>query len=268
MEAPKTSYPKTRLFVEAALQPNASVTIEDEQAHYLLRVMRIGEGERLALFNGRDGEWAARVTATAKKSLELVVQESLRPYLPPPDVWLCFAPIKFGRIDYLVQKATELGAAVLQPVLTQYTQAERINDKRLLANAIEAAEQCERVEVPTLKPAVKLPQLLADWPADRVLFFADESGSGGSPQDVLRQVKPEKWGLLIGPEGGFSPDERALIARVKAAQAISLGPRILRADTAAISLLALTQCFFGDWHIAPRYQTPYIGPSTGSPEGD
>ncbi len=253
-----SSYPKTRLFVEDTLRMGDQLTIDGDQAHYLLRVMRASEGDVVALFNGRDGEWAARITALAKKTVTLEVTQQLRDYLPPPDGWLCFAPIKFGRIDYLVQKATELGAAVLQPVMTQYTQAERINEKRLLGNAIEAAQQCERVEVPQLRPAQKLVQLIAQWPADRLLIYADESGDGVSPQDWLPTQNPDKWAILIGPEGGFSPQERSLLTKMPNAQAISLGPRILRADTAAISLLSLVQCFFGDWHIAPRWQTPYI----------
>ena len=246
-------YPKIRLFVESHLEANLQIEREQEQAHYLTRVMRMKEGDALAVFNGKDGEWLAVIEDVRKKHVSLRIKSRLKEYLAPPDVWLCFAPIKFGRIDYLVQKATELGAAKIQPVFTQYTQSERINDKRLHANAIEAAEQCERVEVPEIMEAISLNQLLSEWPEDRLLLFADEGGDGVEPKTWLPEQSIDKWALLIGPEGGFSPQERELLYKHKHAQGISLGPRILRADTAAITMLSLTQCWFGDWHIKPHY---------------
>lgn len=230
------------------------LTIEDEKAHYLMKVMRLKEGDTLALFNGHQGEWRAHVTGLRKKTVELTVQECLRKYLPPPDVTLCFAPIKFGRIDYLVEKATELGVARLQPVMTDYTQADRVNLDRLRAHAIEAAEQCERVEVPELLPPVRLKDLLASWPEAMPLWFGDEGGQGAAPdQWPPSPAAASGWGLLVGPEGGFSPAERKLLYSVPACRGVSLGPRILRADTAAIALLALTQARFGDWHLHPRF---------------
>lgn len=248
------SYPKTRLFVEPELMGGVVLRIEDEQAHYLLKVMRCKLEDRIALFNGRDGEWEGSICDMAKKSVSVVVQEQLRPLCAPPDVWLCFAPIKFGRVDYLVQKVTELGAAKLQPVMTEYTQAERVNMRRLRANAVEAAEQCERVEVPELAEPTKLRDLLAEWPKDRALFFADEGGEGQTAKARLQQPPLEKWGILIGPEGGFSPAERALLYQMPFVQGVGLGPRIMRADTAAITLLGLTQCWFGDWDMAPHFK--------------
>lgn len=253
------SYPKIRLFVEFPLQKGGTVTCRDEQAHYLSRVMRVKTGDELALFNGSDGEWRAVIRDIRKKDVALEIQEKLQNFLPPPDVWLLFAPLKFGRIDYLAQKATELGVSRLQPVITQYTQAERVNTGRLRANAIEAAEQCERVEVPEIGEPITLPKLLAEWPEDRLLLYGDESGQGTALPELIspsRQsfgITAKKWAVLIGPEGGFSDTERQMLRQIKAAQAVSLGPRILRADTAAIAMLSITQCAFGDWHQAPRF---------------
>lgn len=247
-------YPKVRVFVESHLEKGASVMREDDAAHYLTRVMRMKEGMRVALFNGRHGEWAATLHDVRKHVVELRVEEQLREYLSPPDIWLYFAPIKFGRIDYLIQKATELGAGVLQPVMTQFTQSERMNEQRLRANAIEAAEQCERVEVPELKSPIGLRDLLATWPKDRVLVFADESGQGRALKSVLPEIMGKPLALLIGPEGGFSPEERELLYRIPQVVGVGLGPRILRADTAAIALLSAIQASIGDWHIAPHFQ--------------
>lgn len=248
-------YPTIRLFVEHHLQVDAHLECEEAQSHYLQKVMRLKEGDRVALFNGSQGEWCAQVTALRKKVVVLEVQTQLRAFLPPPDVTLCFAPIKFGRIDYLIQKATELGVAKLQPVLTDYTQADRVNETRLRANAIEAAEQCERVEVPIFLPPIGFKHMVADWPADMPLYFGDEGGDGLPPQRWLA-TKPEgRWALLVGPEGGFSPTERAHLYGLKSATGVSLGPRILRADTAAIAMLALTQASWGDWHIAPHFRS-------------
>ena len=250
------SYPKIRLFVDpdetAPLHAGASLLREGDAAHYLSRVMRLKEGERVALFNGRDGAWRALLQTVEKKSVLLAIEEQLAAPQPAPDVWVCFAPIKFGRIDYLAQKLTELGAAKLQPVLTQYTQSERVKTERLRANAIEAAEQCERCDVPLVAEPVALRQLLADWPQDRLMLFADESGHGKVAQDVLAQPCA-KWGLLIGPEGGFSPEERSLLYEMPFVRGISLGPRILRADTAAITLLSLSMNAWGDWDVMPHF---------------
>ncbi len=248
------SYPTIRLFVEFPLSQGATLSLEGDQAHYLIKVMRVKPDQPLQLFNGRDGEWLASVSSMAKKQVTLQLKKQLRGYLPPPDVWLCFAPIKFGRIDYLAQKATELGVAVLQPVITERTQVARVNLERLCANAIEAAEQCERVEVPEVKESLPLEQILADWPQERILFYGDETGSGQPAGDVMNQINPPKqWAVLIGPEGGFSQKEIAMLQQQTFTTAVGLGPRVMRADTAAMALLTLTQSAFGDWHIAPHY---------------
>ena len=253
-----SSYPKTRLFVEpddvAPMQRGAVLSCEGDRAHYLTRVMRLKEGDALAVFNGRDGCWRAIISQTAKKSVWLTLQEQLSAPLAGPDVWVCFAPIKFGRIDYLAQKITELGAAKLQPVITDYTQSERVKTERLRANAVEAAEQCERCDVPQVAEPVSLRQLLADWPSDRPLLFADESGQGALWAQSSGDDAPKQWGILIGPEGGFSPAERALIYEQPFARGVSLGPRILRADTAAITLLALSAAHWGDWNLKPHFE--------------
>lgn len=251
-------YPSIRLFVEHHLQVNETVECEDEQAHYLQKVMRLKVGSQLALFNGRQGEWLAEVSDLRKKTVVMLVKRQLRDYLAPPAVTLCFAPIKFGRIDYLIQKTTELGAATLQPVMTDYTQAERVNESRLRANAIEAAEQCERVEVPEIRAPITLKQLIATWPENELLLFGDEGGEGLAPAEWMKLPRPSKWGLLIGPEGGFSPTERQLLYAMRDAKGISLGPRVLRADTAALTMLSLTQALWGDWHIQPHFKSEGI----------
>ncbi|MCI5049381.1 MAG: 16S rRNA (uracil(1498)-N(3))-methyltransferase [Rickettsiales bacterium] len=247
------SSPKIRLCVEHGLSAGIQFELVDEQANYVARVMRAKSGDRLALFNGKDGEWSATILEASRKRVHVRIDECLREYIAPPQVWMCFAPIKFGRIDYLAQKVTELGAAHIQPVLTQYTQADRVNKKRLRGNMVEAAEQCERVEVPELHEPIGLRELLAEWPKDRPLYFGDERGAGIEGKAIFDEPKPKEWGILIGPEGGFSPEEHELLQLMPFTKAVNLGPRILRADTAALTLLSLTQCAFGDWHIAPHF---------------
>lgn len=256
-------YPKVRLFVEPDSHPplndQVTLTLEAEQTHYLSRVMRMKEGEAVAVFNGRDGEWRATIHTLQKKTAQLTCEEMLRAPLAPVAVTVCFAPLKFGRIDYLVQKMTELGACALQPVITDYAQSDKINPKRLRANMIEAAEQCERVEVPVLHEPVGLRTLLADWPPERLLVMADETGAGEPIGALCASDAPKHgWGILIGPEGGFSPDEHALLASLPFVARVGLGPRILRADTAALSLLSITQSAWGDWEIPPHFQRHHI----------
>lgn len=246
-------YPKIRLFVEHHLQAGEPLECGDEKAHYLTRVMRLKEQDHVALFNGRQGEWEAQIVGLRKKTVELKVLRCLKEQQPVPDVTLCFAPIKFGRIDMMIEKATELGVACLQPVMTDYTQADRVNLERLRAHAIEAAEQCERTNVPQVKEPLRFKELLANWPETVPLWFGDERGDGEVPKQWLAAPPPASWALLVGPEGGFSPTERELLYRLKAGRGISLGPRILRADTAALTMLAITQALFGDWHHPPRF---------------
>jgi len=246
------SYPKTRLFVESKLEQGTVLMLEGDTAHYLLRVMRCELDDRVALFNGVDGEWVAVISDMQKKHVTVEVKAQLRPFHAVPDVWMCFAPIKFGRIDFLVEKATELGASVLQPVMTQYTQSERVNLKRLRAHIVEAAEQSGRMDMPQLADPIDLPTLLATWDTTRVLCFGDEGGGGINPKEWMPKQKLSSWGVLVGPEGGFSPQERKLLYDMPFCKGINLGPRILRSDTAALTLLSITQGWFGDWHIKPQ----------------
>jgi 16S rRNA (uracil1498-N3)-methyltransferase len=199
------------------------------------------------LFNGRDGAWRARMTSDSKRSvsLELVDQIAVQP--APGDLWYGFAPLKSERLDYVIQKAVEMGVGTIQPVLTQFTQVNRLKHERLVANAIEAAEQCEVLNVPVVAPEITLSALLESWPTDRRLILADEGAASASPVERLTQLAGEKLGILIGPEGGFSDVERTRLLGLPYVVPISLGPRILRADTAAVAALAVIQATIGDW---------------------
>lgn len=234
-----------RLFVEADLGPQAAVPVDGTAAHYLLSVMRAKEGDAVLLFNGRDGEWAARATAIRKRDLVLECVAQTKPLEPVPDFWLCAAPIKKGRIDLVAEKACELGVARLCPVLTSRAVVDKLNLDRLAAHMVEAAEQCGRTALPALDEMVRLPELLRDWPAGRALFFADELG--GTPMAGAFAAHPGPAALLIGPEGGFTTQEREAIRAHPATVAIALGPRILRAETAAIAATACWMAANGDW---------------------
>jgi len=224
-----------RLFVDQMLASGMALPLGGPQANYLANVMRLKPGDPVRLFDDRTGEWLAEVTDTSRRSATLRLTGKLREREDVPDLWLLFAPIKKGPIDWLVEKATELGAARLQPVLTQRTIVERINLDRLRAHAIEAAEQCDRTALPELAEPAKLGPLLKDWDARRMLIFADETG--GLP--IAQVAKPGPAAILIGPEGGFTRDERDMIRATQGAVGISLGPRILRAETAALAALAV-----------------------------
>lgn len=238
---------KVRLHVEAALGRNARVTPSVEQAHYLLHVMRAKSGERVSLFNGRDGEWRAEIAEVSKRSCTLVCDAQTAPQTQAPDLWLVFAPIKKTPSDYLAQKATELGVRVLQPVFTRRTIVTRVNLERMRANAIEAAEQSARTDVPETREPLPLEKLLANWPRERKLLFCDEAGDAPTIADALKSTRNEPWAILTGPEGGFDPKERELIRAVFSVVPVTLGQRILRADTAALAALAVWQSLAGDW---------------------
>lgn len=233
---------KARLFVDAGLAAGHEVVLPADQAHYLRNVLRLASGDMVALFNGRDGEFRAVIAQADKKACRLDVADQLRPFAPAADLWLCFAPIRQGRIEMIVEKATELGAGRLQPVLTRRSQVARVNAERLLAHAREAAEQCERLDVPAIPEAVALEKLLADWPADRRLLFCQER-SAAQPLLAAMQALPAAvpLAILTGPEGGFAPEEMAAITGLPQALPVSLGPRVLRAETAAIAALAVVQ---------------------------
>lgn len=237
---------KIRLYVDAELGAGQPVAVSRDQAHYLFGVMRLETGAIVALFNGRDGEWQAEVIVANKRNAVLKCVEQSKPLQMPPDLWLLFAPIKKARTDFIVEKAAEMGAARIMPVQTAFTQSERMRQDRLQAHAMEAAEQCGGTYVPEVTELAKLDKVLADWPADRQLLFCDETRVGEAATD-LGQLEAGPWAILIGPEGGFSAAEVEKLRGMAGVHSISLGPRILRADTAAVAALALWQQALGDW---------------------
>ncbi|MES2136413.1 MAG: 16S rRNA (uracil(1498)-N(3))-methyltransferase [Pseudomonadota bacterium] len=232
-----------RLFVRQALGESAHIELDAGQANYLGNVMRLGPGAELLTFDGNSGEWLARIAETGKKRMTLTVERRTRTPEPVVDIWLAFAPVKRTQTDWLAEKATELGAARLLPVITQRTIAERVKLERLEAIAIEAAEQCGRTRLPEIAEPVSLKQLLGGLDGKRTLYFADEGGG----QPVGQAMRPGPALILIGPEGGFTDDERALVRAAPGAVAISLGPRILRAETAALAALTAYMALAGDW---------------------
>jgi 16S rRNA (uracil1498-N3)-methyltransferase len=236
-----------RLYCPADLVAGATVVLGRDQAHYLHGVMRLQSGDALRLFNGRDGEWLCRLTVAGKRGCEAACGERLAVALPPPDIDYVFAPLKAARLDYMAQKATEMGARRLRPVTTERTIVSRVKIERLQANAIEAAEQCNLVAVPEVLAPEPLGRVLDQWEADRRLIFCDEAGAGASPLAVLKAMAPGPLAVLVGPEGGFSPAERRRLLALAFVSPVSLGPRIMRADTAAVAVLALVQATLGDW---------------------
>ena len=236
---------KIRLYVASPLAEGRPVPLREDQAHYLFTVMRQTTGARISVFNGRDGEWLAEVTTAGRRGGELTARALTRPQRQPPDLWLLFAPIKKARTDFIVEKATELGAARICPVQTDFTNAERIRRDRLQAHAVEAAEQCGGTFVPEVAELDRLAALLDRWPSDRRLMVCDEGRVGEAP--ALPAGPGGPWAILIGPEGGFSPAERTRLAALPQAVTVGLGPRILRADTAAVAALTLWQSRLGDW---------------------
>ena len=234
---------KIRLYVEQPLGPGQSVPLSREHAHYLFGVMRQAVGASVMLFNGRDGEWRAEVTEAGKRGGTLVCDAQTRPLQMPPDLWLLFAPIKKARTDFIVEKAAEMGVRRIVPVQTEFTNAGRIQRDRLQAHAVEAAEQCGGTFVPEVTDLVRLDRALADL-GDRQVMFCDEARAGDA---VTLPDAEGPWAVLIGPEGGFSDRERQRLGTLNTAHAVALGPRILRADTAAVAALTLWQMQAGDW---------------------
>jgi 16S rRNA (uracil1498-N3)-methyltransferase len=237
---------KTRLYVTADLGAGVAALLGEGPSHYLLHVLRAGPGNRVLLFNGRDGEWLAEIGQVSKRAVVATCLRQTRVQEAGPDIWLLFAPIKKTPADYLVQKATELGAALLQPVFTRRTIVTRINLERMAANAAEAAEQSERLSVPEFRQAADLDKVLASWPKERRLYFCDEGGEARSLADVARGVDGPS-AILTGPEGGFDPVEREMLRALPFVVPVTLGPRILRADTAALAALSVWQSVAGDW---------------------
>lgn len=235
---------KIRLFVDAPLVAGAEVALTEAQAHYLFAVMRLGVGAAVLLFNGQDGEWCCDVVVAGKRGGTLRCDVQTRPLRMPPDLWLVFAPIKKARTDFIVEKAAEMGAARIMPVQTRFTNADRIRQDKLQAHAIEAAEQCGGTYVPEVTELVQLDRLLAKWPEDRRIMWCDETLV--TARSALEGAAGP-WAILIGPEGGFAEPEQARLRAMPQVVPVSLGPRILRADTAAVAALTLWQSLLGDW---------------------
>ncbi len=245
----RTDFTTPRLYLGCDLREGASAALSHDEANYLINVLRLGPGARVLTYNGRDGEFAASIGAVARKNATLAIGARTRPQEYPPDVDYLFAPLKHARLDYVAQKAVEMGAGRLRPVITRRTQATRVNIERLRANAREAAEQCGVIWLPEIEPEERLEKVLANWPAERLLVFCDEDAPQANPIAALAGVAPTAGvTLLIGPEGGFDDFERQAIGRLPRVLRLSLGPRILRADTAAVAALALIQSQYGDWH--------------------
>jgi 16S rRNA (uracil1498-N3)-methyltransferase len=236
-----------RLFLDADLEEGAPVSIDAAQARYLGDVMRLKAGAVLHVFNGRDGEFSAQLGEATRRGGHLEIGARTRAQSYPPDLWLLFSPLKRQATDWLVEKATELGAAALTPVMMRRTVAEHVRLDRLTSIAREAAEQTERLDVPTIREAQPLLAALANWDAARPLIYCDEQGEAPPIAEALRAVTEKKIALLIGPEGGFDPDERRALRKIDFVVPVSLGPRILRAETAAVAALALIQSAWGDW---------------------
>jgi 16S rRNA (uracil1498-N3)-methyltransferase len=237
-----------RLFVDTDLNEGTVIEASREQANYLLNVLRAATGSHILLFNGRDGEWQARIEAKGRKKCDLIVERQIRPQPARPELVYCFAPLKQARLDYMVQKAVEMGAGVLQPVITEFTQIRQVKDHRIRTNAIEAAEQCGILSLPVINEPVRLNDIGEMLGDDMHLVFCDEDASGENGIEKLKNIQPSRLALLIGPEGGFSKQEREFLRDLDRVIVLGLGPRIMRADTAAIAALAVIQASIGDWY--------------------
>jgi len=256
---------ETRLYVDADLAEGAEIGLDHARSHYLRSVLRLDRGARIAVFNGRDGEWAARIDALGKGWCSLEVGARRRPPAPGPDLWLVFAPIKRARIDFVAEKATELGCAALQPIITRHTAVTRVNCERLAANAREAAEQCGRLSVPEVREPARLEALMADWPTERRLLLCAESGAAAPIAEVLVRAAGGQeemglgaagpWAVMTGPEGGFAESELDALVHLPFVSPVGLGPRLLRADTAALVALACWQAVLGDGRHRPPGRT-------------
>ncbi len=243
---PRYDFRTPRLYLAAPLSGGQSVVFDRGQANYLRNVLRLGQGDAVLLFNGRDGEWQAQLSGSGKRDLAAAVGERLREQPRPPDLHFLFAPLKHARLDYVVQKAVEMGASRLQPVLTRHTQVARVNLERMRANVVEAAQQCGILTLPEVAEPVSFTDAIAD--AGRMTVFCDEDAEVKDPVAALTASRGTlPLSVLTGPEGGFAEDERQALLRRQNVVRISLGPRILRADTAAVAALALVQAVLGDW---------------------
>jgi len=236
-----------RMFIREPIREGQAIAASRDQFNYLVNVLRLNADDEILIFNGRDGVWTARLDLPTRKSLELKPGNRTRPQPRAPDLVYLFAPLKQARTDYMIQKAVEMGAGVLQPVLTHHTQLHKINRHRVERNAEEAAEQCGVLSIPEARDPVKLEALLEIWDANRRIIFCDEAADTHNPMEILAATQERKLALLVGPEGGFSGEERSRLHSLPFVTAIPLGHRILRADTAAVAALALIQATIGDW---------------------
>lgn len=244
--------PKIRLFVPDPYKPGEQLALDGNQAHYLSHVMRADVGDKIAVFNGHDGEWLASVATIGKKHVTLALEKQLTKQKPSPDLWLAYAPIKV-QTEFVAEKATELGVSKILPVFTRHGVVKSVNEEKLRANVIEAAEQCGRHDVPLIETRKDLGELLSAWPKDRTLLYGDESGSGLPIKQLLPTLSAGKYALLVGPEGGFSEQEHHMLRISPFVKPFSMGPRILRADTASVAALACMQAWLGDWEERPSF---------------
>jgi 16S rRNA (uracil1498-N3)-methyltransferase len=250
---PRYDFRMPRLFIDALLAEGADIAVERDQANYLVNVLRLRAGADVLVFNGRDGEWRATLAAAGKKATRLAVAERTRGQTAPGDLHYLFAPLKHARLDYMAQKAVEMGASTLRPIITRHTQVHRINLERMRANAIEAAEQCGILNVPDIEAAIAFNDFVRGWVPERLLVFCDEDAAVKDPVEALSAGRGDALTgatpvtLLVGPEGGFAEEERAALMTLPNVLRLALGPRILRADTAAVAALALVQAVVGDW---------------------
>lgn len=238
---------KIRIYHPVPLPVGETFALSEEASHYLCSVMRLQQGDLIAVFNGQDGEFECKIAEARKKQVTAEVLRQLKPFADVPDLWLLFAPVKKDKTDFIIEKSVELGVKKMMPVMTERTIVEKVKAERYAAQAAEAAEQCRRLEVPEILAVQKLAALLASWPQERVLFFMDESGQGQPAVSVFAAEKGRPAAVLVGPEGGFSPAEMQMLRRHPAVKPISLGSRILRAETAVAAALSVWQALAGDW---------------------
>jgi 16S rRNA (uracil1498-N3)-methyltransferase len=249
----KQEKPKIRLFVPQPFTAGETLTLSENQSHYAAHVMRLNADDALLVFNGADGEWRADIETIGKREVTIKLAQQVRKQSSAPDVWLVFAPIK-NKTEFVAEKATELGVVKILPVLTRHSVVKSVNREKLEANIVEAAEQCERLDIPALENLEDLPHLLAKWPSNRELLYADESGDGVALKQLLPAFSAAPIAVLIGPEGGFSKEEQRLLKSKPFVQSFTMGPRILRADTASIAALACVQAWLGDWEDKPYFE--------------